>query len=671
MDFTRCCNVCWRLLPKDEHNQVLRSEIDTLCQTAGINEATLEQIWQCMPGPTQASAAVDYSRLEVVLGLVSLAQQECPLDRRMVTPAMPPPALGGVFDGGTLESSTSAVVSFVANPNPWSTWTMSLDWQPPTYDPKALVLMPVDTDALPDDPVPTVDHSQWQWDPSVLVVGTGVSADDAEEYPEFPEPDFPRTNISAVDNQIRQGILDKLREQWDLERSDREVTQGKKHERSAAVARIKREDAVALVTAEATAALVDPDPLSQARRLNVVVAAARRLSVFLEPELSLTENIEQWDMELAQVEHKHFGGPLTGFGFRDGTGFSDRDKGVDSPAAGGDEGDITATNSPTVCTKCGGEVPLNDKFCPNCGTPATTPLQTPVKTDEWEIDRARVKLLNTIGEGEFGEVKKGSLDGTVDVAIKTAKKQVRAFLAEAGKMKKLKHRNIVELMGVCTVGEPALIVLEFARSGCVLDFLLKNCRKIQIRQQCSMCADVAAGLAYLLKTHWIHGDLAARNLLVGGDLSPPHSLVVKICDFGHAMQTDEYNTPILVSRQLAFRWTAPELYEFRRSSPETDVWSFGVVVYEILSGGRVPYSDNDNNKDVMKKIQTGWRMPREKNIWKQFYDMMLACWHKDPKKRPKPQVLYDCCKRWQHAPNLTVSRGASLQYPGGTLKFEY
>lgn len=489
------------------------AKIDTLCQTAGINEATLEQIWQCMPGPTQASAAVDYSRLEVVLGnlllvslwpnhrlastvhrlsgvryhcsllfpsspsiltelespqcnalsatsivhlldrsfspfttpttpalsagLVSLAQQECPLDRRMVTPAMPPPALGGVFDGGTLESSTSAVVSFVANPNPWSTWTMSLDWQPPTYDPKALVLMPVDTDALPDDPVPTVDHSQWQWDPSVLVVGTGVSADDADEYPEFPEPDFPRTNISAVDNQIRQGILDKLREQWDLERSDREVTQGKKHERSAAVARIKREDAVALVTAEATAALVDPDPLSQARRLNVVVAAARRLSVFLEPELSLTENIEQWDMELAQVEHKHFGGPLTGFGFRDGTGFSDRDKGVDSPAAGGDEGDITATNSPTVCTKCGGEVPLNDKFCPNCGTPATTPLQTPVKTDEWEIDRARVKLLNTIGEGEFGEVKKGSLDGTVDVAIKTAKKQVRAFLAEAGKMKKV------------------------------------------------------------------------------------------------------------------------------------------------------------------------------------------------------------------------------------------
>lgn len=74
-----------------------------------------------------------------------------------------------------------------------------------------------------------------------------------------------------------------------------------------------------------------------------------------------------------------------------------------------------------------------------------------------------------------------------------------------------------------------------------------------------------------------------------------------------------------------------------RSSPETDVWSFGVVVFEILSSGRVPYADIDNNKEVMKKIQSGWRMPREKYVWKQFYEMMIACWHKDPSKRPKPQ----------------------------------
>jgi serine/threonine protein kinase len=130
-----------------------------------------------------------------------------------------------------------------------------------------------------------------------------------------------------------------------------------------------------------------------------------------------------------------------------------------------------------------------------------------------------------------------------------------------------------------------------------------------------MCADVAAGLAYLLKEHWIHGDLgesieqgtlaprcgivcialriwkrictwfysclthatlasslhipAARNLLVGSDGSAPDAIVVKICDFGHAMQTDEDNTPVLVSRQLAFRWTAPELYEKRRSAPQS------------------------------------------------------------------------------------------------------
>eukprot|EP00038_Savillea_parva_P003430 m.125676 g.125676 ORF g.125676 m.125676 type:complete len:682 (-) comp11174_c0_seq2:1096-3141(-) len=681
MDFTRCVNTSWRMLPKNEEGRISQSDVESLCLSSGVTQDKLDEIWTC----AKATESVDFAKLELILGLVSLVQQNLAVAASGVHPTMTPPLLAGVHHGNGGPGGDSSVLpaTFGANPNPWSAWTMALDWPPPSFNPPPVVFdkrLAAEMDTRPDPtPVaPTVDHAKWLWDAALLqapppAIETDAGGDDSngadDEVPVFAEPDFPRTGIPEVDDKIREGIMEKLRSEWELGRAERAANQGRQLERTAAIARARREDAVASVTTEANAALAETDPLAKVRRLNVAVAAARRLEPLLEPDLSLTSRVAEWDEELARVEAECFGQPGGDIG---------GDASVlvmESVSPGGTHTVVTtdgagAATGPSTCANCSGEVAADDKFCPNCGTPVQA-QKVAVKTDEWEIERSRIKVIKNIGAGEFGEVQYAVMDGKVEVAVKTAKKQVRAFLAEAGKMKKLKHRNIVELLGVCTVGEPALIVLEFARSGAVLDFLHKNYRKFGIRLQCSMCADVAAGLAYLLKTHWIHGDLAARNLLVGGQIENIGSLVIKICDFGHAMQTDEFNTPVLVSRQLALRWIAPELYEFRRSSPETDVWSFGVVVYEILSSGRTPYADIENNKDVMNKIMNGWRMPREKYIWKPFYDMMLACWDKDPAKRPKPQQLYECCKKWQNAPNLTVSRTGALQYNGGTLKFEY
>mmetsp|Transcript_8567 Transcript_8567/g.22085 ORF Transcript_8567/g.22085 Transcript_8567/m.22085 type:complete len:651 (-) Transcript_8567:1044-2996(-) len=641
MDFTRCVNVCWRRLPKNEDRGVLQSEIETLCRGCGLNDATMESMWRIVgPDPT-----IDFTTFEVVLGLVSQAQRKSAMDSQTIEPTMPPPTIPGITDGHDAVAAAGAAdaspLSFVANPNPWSTWTMALDWPPPTYTPSALVLDSAKVAVKPVKPArTTIDYSQWRWDPRVLRADT-QGADTVHDEPQFAEPDFPRTGIADVDDQIRQGILDRLREQWELERAERAASLDAQKQRLAAQARARREEAVMSVTTAAAAAQKDADAVSKIALLNAAVAAARRLEPFLEPELSLAETVARWDVELSEAEDACFGTATSelaaGGAAAAAAAVSER-----KPSGADDSGDGSgpAEDRPTACGKCGGIVGVGDKFCPYCGHPVQQ-QQRSHPTDEWEIARSRIAFPSNkaLGEGEFGEVKKGLLDDSTEVAVKTAKKQVRAFLAEAGKMKKLKHRNIVELYGVCTVGEPALIVLEFARSGCVLDFLRINHKRIATSLQCSMCADVACGLAYLQKTHWIHGDLAARNLLVAGDMAAPETIVVKICDFGHAMQTDEFNTPILVSRQLAFRWTAPELYEFRRSSPETDIWSFGIVVYEILSGGRTPYWEIENNKDVMRNIQNGWRMHREKTVWKQFYEMMIACWHKEPSKRPKPQCV--------------------------------
>lgn len=360
---------------------------------------------------------------------MSLAQRGRSLDARAITPELPPPEFVGVTDGGQADPTTR-LARFVMNPNPWSTWTMALDWQPPPYEPKPVIVAPVDIEGLPDDPTPRIDYSKWHWDPRILRPSEAGEAANENDPPEFPEPDFPPTGIAEVDDQIRKGILDRLREEWELERLDREVAQGKKHERNVAAARSKREEAVNLVSSEAAMALNDPNLLSKIMRLNAVISAARRLETFLEPELSLTEDTQRWDTELCILEASHFGEPSDNR--HNQQNMTDRNRVLDMSLTGDDN----ETTGPSACTKCAGEVAPSDKFCPNCGNPVET-LHVPVQTDDWEIDRSRIVELVTIGEGEFGEVKKGILDGSRDVAIKTAKKQVRAFLGEAGKMKKV------------------------------------------------------------------------------------------------------------------------------------------------------------------------------------------------------------------------------------------
>ena len=286
---------------------------------------------------------------------------------------------------------------------------------------------------------------------------------------------------------------------------------------------------------------------------------------------------------------------------------------------------------PIECTSCKSILQPSNKFCQGCGKNRSE-IHKP-KPDKWELPRKDIVLMTKIGAGNFGEVRLGRLKQTIDVAVKTSKKSKMtnaAFLDEASKMKELLHPNLVRLYGVCTIDDPIFIVLEFLSGGCVLDFLrTRRGKNATLQQLAQMLSDIAEGMAFMESVHWVHGDLAARNLLMGANK------VVKICDFGHSVKcADEENSPVWVSQQLPVRWTAPEFYGTRTCSPRSDVWSYGVVIFEVLARGEEPYSNCSENKKVIKMLTEGFRMPIHKKVPKYFYEMMLDCWQPDAYDRP-------------------------------------
>lgn len=311
-------------------------------------------------------------------------------------------------------------------------------------------------------------------------------------------------------------------------------------------------------------------------------------------------------------------------------------------------------------------IEVNDTLPSALKRPCPKKVVNKMKVDEWEIPREQIDLLGVLGAGNFGEVRQGRLRNSIDVAVKTSKANkmtTTAFLKEADKMKQLTHPNLVKLYGVCTLDNPIMIVIEYLGGGCLLDFLhSRKGRIMDIQQQCAVLGDVAAGMSFMQVHHWIHGDLAARNLLVST------SGIVKICDFGHAVQTDELDTPVLVSQQLPVRWTAPEFYKTRRCSPEADVWSFGVIIFEVISRGEEPYASIRDNKEVMQRLFTGWRMQPDKRIPTPFYQMMLHCWQTEPSERPHFSYLADTCRYWKSSVprdlkgKLVTAKGEKLKY---------
>jgi len=266
-----------------------------------------------------------------------------------------------------------------------------------------------------------------------------------------------------------------------------------------------------------------------------------------------------------------------------------------------------------------------------------TPSLSMQANEEWEIDRRQIHLIRRLGGGEFSEVWEGQWN-TTPVAVKTLKPGSMSpveFLQEAALMKRLRHPKLIQLYAVCTREEPFYIVTELMKHGSLLEYLRGEGQPLKLPNLVDMSAQVAAGMAYLEEQNYVHRYLAASNILVG------EHLICKVADFSLARVIDEDIYEGYTGEWFPIKWTAPEAALYNRFSIKSDVWSFGVVLYEIITYSQFPYPGM-TNAQVLEALQQGYRMPRPMGCPDKLYDIMLDCWHEEPANRPTFETL-----QWQ------------------------
>eukprot|EP00040_Diaphanoeca_grandis_P030782 m.182709 g.182709 ORF g.182709 m.182709 type:complete len:482 (-) comp32130_c1_seq1:69-1514(-) len=263
----------------------------------------------------------------------------------------------------------------------------------------------------------------------------------------------------------------------------------------------------------------------------------------------------------------------------------------------------------------------------------------------WEIPARHLSRETRLGSGQFGDVYEGTYKGE-KVAIKTLKDQekeadTQEFLAEADVMTRMEHPNLVKLIGVSTQTLPIMIVSEFMAKGNLLDFLRSRGRNsVDPMMQLSFTKDINAGMVYLEAQNFVHRDLAARNILLDHHDPVP---VAKVADFGLAKDSRLGQVDL---GKLPIKWTAPEALKQKVSTSKSDVWSYGVVMWEIYSYGRAPYP-RMNQKEVVDKVTSGYRMEKPESCPKDLYDkVMIRCWEIDAKDRPSFAYLRDKLRKF-------------------------
>ncbi|XP_076260317.1 protein tyrosine kinase 2 Fak isoform X10 [Rhynchophorus ferrugineus] len=253
----------------------------------------------------------------------------------------------------------------------------------------------------------------------------------------------------------------------------------------------------------------------------------------------------------------------------------------------------------------------------------------------YELDRNQIELGDILGEGQFGDVHKGIVktkDTSIPVAVKTCKGDAdlattEKFLEEAYTMQRFDHPHIIKLIGFCS-DSPVWIVMELAKLGELRAYLQNNKNRLDLSILLSYAYQLSTALSYLESKKYVHRDIAARNVLVSSDRC------VKLADFGLSRWMGEDQSYYKASKgKLPIKWMSPESINFRRFTTSSDVWMFGVCMWEILMLGVKPFQGVKNN-DVIGKIENGERLALPPNCPPRLYSLMSQCWSYEPSKRP-------------------------------------
>ena len=280
------------------------------------------------------------------------------------------------------------------------------------------------------------------------------------------------------------------------------------------------------------------------------------------------------------------------------------------------------------------------------------------------IPRENITCMSELGQGNFGTVMKGEAKDVAPdqsstlVAIKYLREGSDSnarndFMREAVVVNQFDHPNILKLLGVCFDQEPYFITFEYMELGDLNKYLRNKAISVSqassnltVQQLVDMAIDIAAGLEYLAEHHFVHRDLATRNCLIN------EQLFVKIADFG--LSKDVYSTDYyrLGERSLLpIRWMPPEAILYCRFSTQSDIWSFGIVLWEIFAGGVQPYYTLSND-EVVEYVTNKNVLLCPSGCPTSLYKLMVDCWAVTPDSRPTASEIYTRLRDW--SPELSA-----------------